>query len=100
MISAEVFMDIIALHRQGYSIRSIAKKLGIHRNTVKRHLESNSFPQCRKKRNESILDPYRQTIKDYLEQDNYQATWICRDAKFCVFTQGCFGLRMSPFVYK
>lgn len=76
MISAEVFMDIIALHRQGYSIRSIAKKLGIHRNTVKRHLESNSFPQCRKKRNESILDPYRQTIKDYLEQDNYQATWI------------------------
>lgn len=76
MISAEVFMDIIALHRQGYSIRSIAKKLGIHRNTVKRHLESNSFPQCRKKRNKSILDPYRQTIKDYLERDNYQATWI------------------------
>jgi transposase len=76
MISAEVFMDIIALHRQGYSIRSISKKLGIHRDTVKRHLESNSFPQCRKKRNKSILDPYRQAIKDYLEQDNYQSTWI------------------------
>jgi DNA-binding CsgD family transcriptional regulator len=44
MISEEVFMDIIALRRQGYSMRAIAKKLGIHRNTVKRHLESKSFP--------------------------------------------------------
>ena len=59
MISVEVFMDIIALHRQGYSIRSISKKLGIHRDTVKRHLESNSFPQWRKKRKNSILAPYR-----------------------------------------
>ncbi len=65
MISEEVFMDIIALRRQGYSMRAIAKKLGIHRNTVKRHLESDSFPQYRKeKRNKSILDPYHQTIKD------------------------------------
>jgi hypothetical protein len=42
------------------------------------HLESNSFPQCREKRNKSILDPYCQTIKkikDYLEQANYQANW-------------------------
>jgi len=56
MISEEVFMDIIALRRQGYSMRAIAKKLGINRNTVKRHLESNSFPTYRKeKRIESIL---------------------------------------------
>jgi len=35
MISMEVFMDIFALRRQGFSLRYIAKKLGIHRNTVK-----------------------------------------------------------------
>ncbi len=39
MITAEVFMDIISLHRQGVSMRSIAKKLGIHRNTVKKHID-------------------------------------------------------------
>jgi transposase len=77
MISEEVFMDIISLHRQGLSMRSIAKKLGIHRNTVKKHIEGKSFPQYRKaKRQESILDPYRQTIDDYLAEDDYQATWI------------------------
>jgi lambda repressor-like predicted transcriptional regulator len=44
MISKEVYMDIIALKRQGHSLRWIARKLGIHRKTVKQHLESSSFP--------------------------------------------------------
>ena len=56
MISKEVFMDIIAMHRNGYSIRKIAKLHGIHRDTVKRHLQSNSFPEYQKeKRKISIL---------------------------------------------
>lgn len=77
MITEEVFMDILSLHRQGLSMRTIAKKLGIHRNTVKNHIESGSFPQYRKnKRQESILDPYRQVIDDLLAEDSYQATWI------------------------
>ena len=70
-------MDIIAMHRNGYSIRKIAKLAGIHRNTVKRHLESNSFPEYQKeKRKITILEPYSQIIQDYLDQDDYQATWI------------------------
>jgi transposase len=65
------------LHRRGYSIRKIAKTLGVHRVTVKRHLESDSFPKYKtKKRRESILAPYYQTIHDFLEEDDYQATWI------------------------
>lgn len=77
MISTEVFMDIFSLHRQGYSMRAIARKLGIHRNTVRKYLRTGSFPRYRKsKRRGSILDPYRQIIRDYLEEDNYQATWI------------------------
>lgn len=77
MITPEVFMDIISLHRQGLSMRAIAKKLGIHRNTVKKHIEKNRFPQYRKcKRQESILDPFHQAIDDFLAQDDYQATWI------------------------
>ena len=50
MISKEIFMDIIAMHRKGYSIRRIAKIKGIHRKTVKKYLESNSFPYYQKKR--------------------------------------------------
>lgn len=77
MISTEEYMDIVALQRQGHSLRSIAKKLGIHRKTVKKHLESSSFPvYTRKSAKPSILEPYRQTIRDFLEEDDYQATWI------------------------
>ena len=77
MISKEVFMDIIAMHRNGYSVRKIAKIKGLHRKTVKKYLENNSFPDYeKKKRKSSILEPYYQTIGDYLEQDDYQATWI------------------------
>jgi len=77
MISKEVFMDIIAMYRNGYSIRKIAKIKGIHRRTVKKYLESDSFPRYqKKKRGTSILEPYYQIVKDYLEQDDYQATWI------------------------
>jgi DNA-binding NarL/FixJ family response regulator len=37
MITKEAFMDIIALHRQGHGMRFVAKKLGLHRNTVKKY---------------------------------------------------------------
>ncbi len=77
MISKEVFMDMIALQRNGCSVRKIARTFGIHRNTVKRHLESETFPQYRKqKRRPSILEPYCPMIRDFLEEDDYQATWI------------------------
>lgn len=70
-------MEIKAMHRNGKSIRAIAKELGLHRRTVRKHLKSDDFPGYRKiKRKESILAPYVQIIKDYLEDDDFQATWL------------------------
>jgi transposase len=77
MLNVEVFMDIISLHRQGLSMRAIAQKLGVHRNTVKKYIEGGTLPMYRKtERKSSILDPYRQLIDDYLADDDYQATWL------------------------
>ncbi len=76
MITREVYMDIKAMHRNGLSIRKIARITGLHRDTVKHHIESNSFPEYHKGKRQSILDPYRKIIEDYLAEDNYQATWI------------------------
>ena len=77
MIATEVYMDILALKRQGHSLRAIAKKLDIHRKTVKKHLESNSFPTySRTSAKPSILEPYHQIIQDFLDEDDYQTTWI------------------------
>lgn len=70
-------MDIFALHRQGHSVRSIAKKLGLHRNTVTKYLERGELPSYTKgNRQGSILDPYKQVIDDLLAEDAYQATWL------------------------
>jgi transposase len=77
VITREVYMDIKAMNRDGLSIRRIAKITGLHRKTVKRHLESDVLPEYTKKqRRGSILDPYRPMIDAYLEEDDYQASWI------------------------
>ena len=77
MISAEVFMTIIAMNKiQGYSIRKISRMTGKHRNTVKRYLEGNEFPRYRRQKKETKLSAYHQAIDDFLSEDAYQATWI------------------------
>ena len=77
MVTKEVYMDIKAMHRNGKSIRAIAKELHLHRRTVRKHLREEEFPRYRKTvRRESILAPHFQTIRDYLEEDDYKATWI------------------------
>jgi transposase len=77
MIPTEVFMDILALHRQGQSMRQIARQLGIHRNTVKKYLPERKTPRYRKrKRRDSILAPFHQMIRDWLEETEYRATKI------------------------
>jgi transposase len=72
-------LDILMLKRRGMSQRTIAKKLGISRNTVKRYLENPEFPATRTapRTRKSLLDPYRDTLQTWLEEDmDYTATWI------------------------
>jgi transposase len=89
MITLEAFMDILALRRDGLSYRAIAARLGIHRNTVAKHLENGKPAEYRKqKRKESILAPYCQLIRDWLEEDDYRATWIFNKLKQLGFAGG------------
>lgn len=72
-------MDILTLHRKGLKQRAIARKLGISRNTVKKYVENPHLvfepPQFRNRK--SLLDPYNDNIKAWIEEDNdYTATWI------------------------
>jgi transposase len=64
MIGKEAWVDIKTLHRQGHSIRVIARELGLSRKTVRRYLRSEDPPRyVPTKRRPSLLDPY----KDYLQ---------------------------------
>jgi transposase len=62
LISMEEWVDIVALHRQGLSIKAICRQLGVGRNTVRRALRREGPPAYRRPAAPSKLDPY----KDYL----------------------------------
>jgi transposase len=89
MITEEAFMDIVALHRQGHKMRFIARKLGLHRNTVKKYILGKRFPEYRRsERRISILAPFARIIQDWLGQDNYRASWIFERLKSMGYTGG------------
>ncbi len=60
MLVKELFVDILAMHRQGRSIRAIARELNISRNSVRKYLRKPEVPAYppRSARG-SKLDPYK-----------------------------------------
>lgn len=65
MLNGETVMDIRALRRQGWSIRAIARHMGVSRNTVRRYLRKAGEPEYGPRPPMgSKLDPH----KDWLTQ--------------------------------
>ena len=69
MISTEELMTIKILHKQGHSKRSIAKQLGVSRNTVNKHLSKEADEPSYQPRPGvgHKLDPYKAYIKERIE---------------------------------
>lgn len=61
MLRREEWVDIVAAHNRGISIKEICRKNGLSRNTVRKAIRSDKPPEY-SKREPSKLDPY----KDYL----------------------------------
>jgi transposase len=74
-----VVVDVLVLKRKGLSQREIARRLGIHRKTVKKYLEHPGLVgrYVMKKPRRSKLTTFVGTIESWLEDDEtYKATWI------------------------
>lgn len=72
-------MDVLVLKKKGLSQREIARKLGIHRKTVKKYLEHPELVgrYVMSKPRRSILVPFIGSIESWLEEDGlYKASWI------------------------
>ena len=64
MLNLDQFMDIRFLHRQGHSVREIARLTGHSRNTVRKMLRADASPRPTRRECKSILAPF----KEYLRQ--------------------------------
>ncbi len=64
MIGVDLYMDILLLHKQGLSIRDIARQTGLSRNTVRKVLRGEHDLRRKPAARASKLDPF----KDYLRQ--------------------------------
>ena len=72
-------MDILVLKRKGLTQRQIARKLGISRNTVKKYLDHQGYPEPHRSqtRRRSLLDAFQGNIVAWLDEDSeYKGTWI------------------------
>jgi len=59
MITYEEFVMIYTLHRQGYSIRAIAKMTNLNRRTVSKRLKEEELKPRKKVVYKSKLDPFK-----------------------------------------
>ena len=85
MIKVEVFMTIWVLHQQGASVREIARRLSVSRNTVRRYLRGGEeMPRyVRRSGRPSKLDGVRAYLEQRIDQalpHRLPATVLFREA--------------------
>ena len=94
MVALEKQLDIHALHKQGYSCSEIARRLTLDRRTVQRYLDDPDRINRPRKAviRPSKIDPFRETIAAYLEEDpQYRASCIYDRLKRSDY-DGCYEL--------
>src|SRR5690242_17600301 len=67
MLTREEVMEIRVLHRQGMSVRGIARTTGLSRNVVRRYLRSPEAPRYKRRvPRPSKLDPFKSYVAERL----------------------------------
>ncbi len=70
MLNLDQHMDIRLLHKQGHSIRAIARMTGHSRNTVRKVLAAKGPPVFQTSKRKSKLDPFKDYLRGRIEQCN------------------------------
>ncbi len=78
----ERYQEVLTLHQQGRGVRAITRQVGISRNTVRRYLHAETFPEqgLRRKR-PSRLDPYLPYLRERWEARCQNAAQLYRELK-------------------
>jgi len=90
----ERYQAVVNLHQQGKAVRAITREVGISRNTVRRYLQAEAFPEqgLRRKR-PSRLDPYLPYMHERWEAGCQNAALLYRELKDRGYRGSCTLLR-------
>lgn len=81
MLSRDQTMDILLLHKQGHSIREIARQSGHSRNTVRRALREGAPRSFRTPVRSSKLDPFKDYLRQRFEQHGLSAVRLTQEIR-------------------
>jgi transposase len=79
MITLEDWVMIKHMHKQGVPKSRIAREMGLSRETVRKAISEDERPKGKRQSKGSILDPYKEYIKQRLEKYDLTATRIQRE---------------------
>ena len=74
-------MDILLLHKQGHSIREIARTSGHSRNTVRRAVREGAPRSFRTPARPSKLDPFKDYLRQRFEQHGLSAVRLTQEIR-------------------
>jgi len=86
MITLEDWVMIKHLHKEGVPKSRIAEELGLDRRTVDRAINEDKPPQQKRQSRSSILDPYKDYIKQRIDKYDLTGTRVLREIKECGYT--------------
>ncbi len=71
---------VLRLHRQGYTQRAIAERVGLSRKTVRKYLEADAFPEQKQRRvAPGQLVPYLSYLRQRWDEGCHNATQLWRE---------------------
>jgi transposase len=86
---------VLALHRQGVSLRAIASHMGMSRGTVRRFVQAGDFPERADRHFHRRIDPFVTYLRRRWEQGCRNAVTLFRELQQQGFTGSCSAVRRS-----
>jgi len=93
LLRLEEWMDIKSLHKEGHSIKAIARQTGRSRNTVRRVLRESTPASFHKPERHSQLDPYKTYLGERWESCGLSAVRLLPEIQAMGYTGSIITLR-------
>jgi len=89
----ERYDQVIELHHQGVSQRTIAKRMGINRETVGRYIRAGQFPERAPRKYGSKTDPFTDYLRKRWEEGCHNAVQLSQELKAQGFRGSYYSVR-------